>query len=102
MLFTGRLETARRALATRYRYHQILAVRGARYSLRELRATQARIEADWDYWTQRGFEVNNIGLDEERNAVTVGMENPSREAKAAFRERYGPSVIVNGMVIRAF
>ena len=96
-LFKGPLAAQRRALTRRYRFRQLMDLRRVRYSLRELLAVQRDI--DWDEWKARGFEINNTGIDSERNAVVVGMEHPSKAAREAFRERYGRAVIVTGEVL---
>lgn len=99
-LFKGPLAAHRRALARRYRFHQLMHLRSVRYSLRELFAVQRDIDRDWDEWKARGFEINNTGIDPERNVVVVGMEHPTKAARAAFRERYGRAVVVSEEVIR--
>lgn len=97
--FTGPLGPHRRALRTRARYHHLLPVRGARHSLRELQALEERVVADLEDWKRQGYRLNSVVLDARRNAVVVGIENPSRQARDAFRERYGSGVVLQGIVI---
>jgi hypothetical protein len=99
VLFKGPLERHRELFRTRLRYHSLMPVRHGRFSLRDLGAVQERLDADWDQWKRDGFELNTQGFDARRNAIVVGIGNPSRRATDAFRERYGSAVILEGIEI---
>ena len=95
-LFNGPLAAHRRALARRYRFRGLMDFRSVRYSLRELFAVQRDIDRDWDGWKARGFEINNTGIDPERNVVVVGMEHPTRAARAPARIAWQSSASLAG------
>jgi hypothetical protein len=99
VLFKGPLEGHRSAFLTHTRYHSLLPVRHARYSLRDMGVVQERLDADWDEWKRQGFELNTQGFDARRNAIVVGIANPSRRATEAFHARYGSAVILEGFSI---
>jgi hypothetical protein len=99
VLFKGPLERHRRLFRTRTRYHSLLPIRHARFSLHDFAAVQERLDADWDEWKRQGFELNTQGFDVRRNAIVVGIANPSRRATKAFQARYGSAVILEGFTI---
>ena len=60
----------------------------ARYSDRELRAVQDRIDADMNYWRQRGIRINTVGADFVRGVIVVGTQDEDR-ARQEMPARYG-------------
>jgi hypothetical protein len=66
----------------------------ARYSARELRAMQDRIEADMDHWRQRGIRVNTIGADFVRGVIVVGTQDEDR-ARQELPARYGSGIPID-------
>jgi hypothetical protein len=99
VLFKGPLERHRKLFRTRVRYHSLMPIRHARFSLHDFAAVQERLDADWEDWKRQGFELNTQGFDVRRNAIVVGIANPSPDATEAFRERYGSAVILEGFSI---
>ena len=70
-------------------------------SLRELEEVQARMVAEREGFRSTGppfpgvtSELYDLDIDVRRNAPVVVLEHPTDAAAAAFRDRYGPTVIV--------
>jgi hypothetical protein len=71
------------------------------HSLRELEGLQQRMIADRESFRETGppfpgvpHELYDLDIDVTRNAPVVILEHPTDAAAAAFRDRYGPFVIV--------
>lgn len=63
----------------------------ARYSAVELAAFQQRVTSDFEYWRQRGLQINSVGASFIRGVVVVGTLEVDR-ARRELPARYGPQV----------
>ena len=82
------------AYQERFRYRLLLRVRRVRFNLRTLNHVEDRVDADLasGWFDRHKLNLVLFGIDEERNAVVIGLHSPSRRAARILRRRYGAAV----------
>ncbi len=69
----------------------------AELTLRDLEAVQELVSGDLPTLLAMGMQIEEIGVDPERNAVVVGLREDSPGALLILQQRYGPHVITEGV-----
>jgi hypothetical protein len=95
VLFTGDLRRQERAFRARYPYARMMTVRRARYTVADLKATEKRVERDWDDGDldRAGIHATTLYVDDgATNRVIVGLKRVTRAKRAELHRRYGPMV----------
>lgn len=66
----------------------------AEFSMAELLATQARVDASWSDLRTEGIGILETGIATDRNAVAIGVQGLTESEATALRQRFGPSLII--------